>query len=321
MEPGEQAYTPTEWVMLPHMQEHVQWVGVDWKRIILFALAWEVLYQLAKANLAQRCPQWPKIATLGGSYTAALVNAVVCSAAGLWIVSGLINADDRGRSLVLSTAPYESVTPVVFFAAQSFLGWLLMDLCHLILLYPRLGGVDQLLHHSGFFALTSLGYGYRVLPFAVGWLLLCEVSSIPLEIRWFLINTGGGESRALKLTNTAFALSFFCFRVLVVWMGIADMMRHSRPFLLEHGTPRWTVDTLCNGIIASAMLNLYWLVKIIQMARRPATMKERRPSDESSLVFERKREVRMSRESSTDALSDFVDSTPASPEAVGQWKV
>jgi hypothetical protein len=313
--------TPLEWVALPHTREHVRWVGIDWQVIILFALAWEVVYQLSKAHLAHRYPEWPKVGKLGGSYAAAFLNACVCSALGCLIVMGLFDADSRGRALMLKAAPYDAITPVVFLAERSFLGWLMMDLAHVVLLYPTLGGVDILLHHSGFIFLTCLGYGYRVLPFTVGWLLLCEVSTIGLNLRWFLINTGRGESSALRSTNAFFAATFFIFRVVVQWTGIADLLQHSRPLLLERRAPNWAVDTICVSVVASAVLNLYWLVKIVQMARRPAG-KECRKTDESdafssSLVRECKRDARISRESSADGLSELgVSPTPASSEVL-----
>ena len=87
---------------------------------------------------------------------------------------------------------------LVIVAAQAFVGYLLMDFFHVIARYPKLGGLDMCLHHAGFLFVTLLGLGYRVFPFPIGWLLLGEVSSIFLNVRWFLINSGHGASAALS---------------------------------------------------------------------------------------------------------------------------
>ena len=51
--------------------------------------------------------------------------------------------------------------------AYSFLGWLIFDIVHLVLWFPKLGAADMLAHHIGFFCLTCLGVSYRVMPFPV----------------------------------------------------------------------------------------------------------------------------------------------------------
>ena len=51
--------------------------------------------------------------------------------------------------------------------AYSFLGWLIFDIVHLVLWFPKLGAADMLAHHLGFFCLTCLGVSYRAMPFPV----------------------------------------------------------------------------------------------------------------------------------------------------------
>merc|ERR1719352_2273283 len=172
---------------------------------------------------------------------------------------------------------------LAFVASSAFLGWLLSDLVHLLLFWPVLGGVDMLLHHATFACLTCLGVGYRMCPLVVGWLLLGELSSMPLNMRWILINTGRGDSRALARTNFAFAGSFFVVRVVVFWFSLAHALRVERPLLLSLGAPPWSVNTLCAFLSAGALLNAFWFARIVQIARRPTPSADkahgqRRPS-------------------------------------------
>ena len=194
-------------------EDHVEWRGIDWQGIALFALWWEVVYQMWKCAFSHGCGRWPKIGRMGASYATAFVNAVICSLAGAYIVSSLLHASNRARSLMLTDDLHAATTRVVIVSLQSFLGWLLADLVHVATHYPALGGADTVLHHLGFILLALVGYGMRIGPFAIGWLLLGEVSSLFLNVRWFLINTGRGDSAALKATNYTFAATFFACRI------------------------------------------------------------------------------------------------------------
>ena len=249
----------------------VSWKGVDWPPIFLFVIAWEVCYRISKTFCQQS--DHPKIREQGASYGAAFVNALVCSIAGVYITGELLAYDDvRVRALVLDEPPYEAVTATVFLAVQSFVGWLLMDLFHILTHLPTLGGWDTVLHHAGFVALAVCGYGFRVCPFVVGWLLLGEVSSLFLEVRFFLINSGRGETRAMRLTNYAFASTFFLSRVVVLWLGLGDLLLNLRPLLLgaPYYAPGYGVNTICGFVAGGALLNAFWMVSIVKMATRPA---------------------------------------------------
>ena len=255
----------------PHLDNaSITWRGVDWPQIFLAVIAWELVYQVAR-----RCSQHsdhPKIREQGASYGAALVNALVCSIAGVYITGELFASDDvRARALVLEEPPYQAVTAAVFFVTQSFVGWLTMDLYHVLAHFPALGGWDTVLHHTGFASLAVTGYGFRVCPYVVGWLLLGEVSSIFLEIRFFLINSGRGDTSLMRLTNFAFATLFFFSRVVVLWLGLADLLFNLRPLLLgaPYHAPAAGVNLICGFVAGGGLLNAFWMVKIVKMATRP----------------------------------------------------
>jgi len=240
--------------------------------VLSFALAWEVVYHVAKHACKRRFAGWPKARTLGGSYVTAFLNALVCSAAGAWVVACLFDATIHERALpVAADGPSHSAGVVAYLAGTSFSGWLISDLVHLATHFPALGGADMVLHHVGFAAVALMGAGFRYCPWVVGWLMLGEVSSIFLNLRWGLINTGRGETRALQRTNAAFAMSFFVCRVVVFWLGLYEFWMRERPHLLAppQDAPPWCVNALGVALACGALLNAWWMHKILQMAARP----------------------------------------------------
>ena len=81
-----------------------------------------------------------------------------------------------------------------------FLSYLLYDLFHILLQYPRLGGVDTILHHVLFAFCSFINGTYGLMAFQFGWLIVGELSTIFLNVRWFLIKItnnsldGGGST-------------------------------------------------------------------------------------------------------------------------------
>ena len=151
-----------------------QFVALDVRTLLLIAAGWELVYQLAKRALSGN--RHEKLAQLGPSYVVGVCNAVVCSIGGCWGVLSLLTADHHDRLLVTSAeSPYwpgGATGEMIEWLAYSFLGWLLFDIVHLVLWFPKLGAADMLAHHLGFFFLTCLGVSYRVMPFPVACRLL-----------------------------------------------------------------------------------------------------------------------------------------------------
>ena len=97
------------------------------------------------------------------------------------------------------------------------------DVSHVLLEYPRLGGMDVVAHHV-LFALASYVCGSnRVFPWPFAWLIIGELSTLPLNLRWVLIQSGRGDTRLMKWTNRGFALSFFVGRVVVYGLGLLHL--------------------------------------------------------------------------------------------------
>lgn len=252
---------------------------LEWRDVLLFAMCWEVMYQIVK--LALKGSPHPKIKQLGASYFVAFLNAAICSFGGLWAVMSLLAGDFAGRMVVGDAqSPYWPGGPagelVYGWFAHCFLGWLVYDVVHIAFWYPKLGGADTVAHHVGFVCLTCLGSSHRILPLPVAWLLVGEISSLPLNIRWFLIYSGRGATPALNLTNYVFGLSFLFVRVVVYWAGVYHLLMYLQPALVSppYDCSPLVVNTICFFIAAGACLNAYWMINIFKMAGRGGQKKK-----------------------------------------------
>jgi len=58
-----------------------------------------------------------------------------------------------------------------------------------------------------FLILCSVSCIFGICPFAGTWMFCGELSTIPLQARWFLIQSEMGASSAMVLCNYAFAFS------------------------------------------------------------------------------------------------------------------
>ena len=105
--------------------------------------------------------RWPKVRELGASYVVAFTNACVCTVLGAYYAWELFHASAEHRAYLDERDMAQELGQGVKLAAYPFVAWVCYDIVHIILNYPRLGGVDQLLHHSGFLILTAIAMSCR----------------------------------------------------------------------------------------------------------------------------------------------------------------
>lgn len=241
-------------------------------------VCWELAFRAAR--MLCRRSSHPVIRSNGASYCTSVVNAAWCALAGGYLLRNFVQIPVASCAAVDPVDPNAWVGVATKAAAYPFLSWLCMDFMHIAVNFPRSGGPDALAHHFLFILLTSLLMSYEVLPVVGAWLMLGELSTLPLNARWFLINSGRGDSRALFVANCLFALCFLLSRVLVFWAGVAHMLLYLRPLLLSAPfyVPRWVVDPLCGAVTAAGFLNAWWMRRIIQMALRSGEHERRTSS-------------------------------------------
>lgn len=211
----------------------------------------------------------------GATYVAALIHAMITGSRGCWHVAALLQAptasklaivDGEWHAAALATAD----TNVVFFS------WLLYDVLHVIREFPALGGLDTVAHHLGFMCASLVCGHHRILPFPFAWLILGELSSVPLNIRWFLTTIAKADPKRaskwaspISTTSKAFALVFFVTRVVVYGMGLAHLCSVTEELGKLDAVVAKPLLYLVLALLAGGyVLNLSWMSKIVKRARQ-----------------------------------------------------
>ena len=248
--------------------------------VLVCTLCWELLYQtlglffqLAAPRLVLRSHSkgYSSMANHGHSYACALIHAVVVTARGLQHLAGLVGAPAEVQ-MMSPMGPgepgYELAHPTQL-TNLLFFSWLCYDICHIISWYPQLGGADTVAHHVGFAIVSAIHGLTGCLPLPFAWLITTELSSPFLNIRWFLINSGRGDTGMMHATNVAFALSFFLSRVLLYGVGVVHLALHTPHLFSAALRPRlspYLAAIVCAQILFGYGLNLTWASKIYKMA-------------------------------------------------------
>lgn len=244
----------------------VEFVGVDLWQWFFLVVYWELANQTARVFC--RRSSYSAIRATGSTFICSTINAIACTAYGGYLTWVFMGLSDESRAHFDPDDPGQWASLLVKAAAYRFLAWLTMDFVHCFEKYPKTVGLDALAHHGGFILLTALQMSWDLMPVVAAWLLLGELSTIALNVRWFLISCGKGDSHALFLTNTAFALSFFVVRILIYWLGVLHIGVRMLPLLFAppYNAPAVPVYILVVAIFSAGLLNLWWMYKIFRMA-------------------------------------------------------
>lgn len=239
-------------------------------RVAVAVVAWEALYRLSSYMLRSRCAtEHDKLRRQGASYVVALVHAAIMASRGSYHVLRMLSAPTAVKLAIPSAASaWYAVACETETTNVLFLSWLLYDVLHVATAFPALGGVDTVAHHLGFISASLICSTHRILPFPFSWLLCGELSSIPLNVRWFLINSGRGDTAALRMANVAFASTFFASRVVVYGAGLAHLwaVRAELFGALDGLVERPLLLLVLGLLVAGYGLNLVWMRKIVSMA-------------------------------------------------------
>jgi len=125
------------------------------------------------------------------------------------------------------------------------------------------------MRHLIFASLSVVNGTYGLMAFPFGWLIVGEMSTVFLNIRWFLLKSGRGTSSTLDITNKLFAATFFLTRIGIYSAGIIHLFIYSLPELKmlpkESGVPVQLLGLTCGFITLGCGLNVLWGYKILGM--------------------------------------------------------
>lgn len=149
-------------------------------------------------------------------------------------------------------------------------GYFISDLGMICWLYPSLGGVEYIVHHS----LSAVAVAYsmftgegQLYTFMV---LISEVTTPEINMRWYLDIAGLKKSNAYLINGVVIFFAWLVARILLfVFMFYHVYLHHDQVmqmhiigFLLVHGVPS-----------ALAIMNLMWFGKIINGLKKTIAKK------------------------------------------------
>ena len=256
--------------------------GIVLWEVAVAALCFEALYRSfgkafrtlsTRKGVALDPKRRPTFARDGNSYAVSFVHAFVVVWRGC---QHLIDQYGAPLEYKFVQQPYGSSNEWAAGAAAIeptntiFLAFLVYDVSHVLLEYPRLGSIDVIAHHVLFAAASYVCGSNRVFPWPFAWLIIGELSTLPLNLRWVLIQSGRGDTRLMQWTNRAFAFTFFLGRVVVYGLGLLHLGASWHPHVEEACLRVPGLRVVCALFVAGYGLNLVWFRRIVRVATRPS---------------------------------------------------
>ena len=167
----------------------------------------------------------------------------------------------------LARAPLE----VAYSCAEAWAREPIFAMCSLFVLYLlgdlALGWAKGTLqagwasHHILFATVSVLQLYYKRSCFPFTWLILGELSTVFLDVRWWLIGTEQTETRsgAFMAAQVLFALSFFVTRVLLYGWGLWRLLSEDPNVFAD--TSLWQITPV--ALALGYALNLWWFYGIV----------------------------------------------------------
>lgn len=259
------------------------------KSLLLAICAWNLLYLIFQ-YLITRYSNWilddslndakknevkQNLIKRGPSYATSQVHAVYASYRGILHLYDLSFASNLDKVFNPRTHILDGIQTTRWAGLEVattnilFLSYLLYDLLHVIYQYPKLGGIDTILHHILFAMCSVINGTYGIMPYPFGWLVVGEISTIFLNIRWFLLKSGRENSKLLNATNRLFALAFFLTRNFLYTIGMVHLFWFSWDEVQSmpevSGVPRVLSGMTQVFIVLGWGLNVVWGYKILNM--------------------------------------------------------
>jgi hypothetical protein len=238
----------------------------------IFQISSNVLKVVTKSNqgfvLDEK--QVPKLITQGPSYICSFLHCLINGSSGIVLLMGMWEASDEVKLFFPPTpVEFEESIKGVEISNTIFVGYLLFDLYHVLSQYPKLGGMDTVIHHLVFLTCSIINGYWGILPFSFSWLIVGEISTVFLNIRWGLIKTGRGDTQIFQVIQYLFALTFFVTRVVIYFAGVMELAGQKTILIaiVDKGrVPASFMATSLLFIAAGCILNLLWFQKITVMA-------------------------------------------------------
>ncbi|XP_011085166.1 transmembrane protein 56 [Sesamum indicum] len=185
------------------------------------------------------------------------LHAIFTSIVSLYFVfwSDLFSDHDFAGLIILRSSPLST------FALGISVGYFISDLGMICWLYPSLGGVEYIVHHS----LSGIALAYsmftgegQLYTFMV---LISEVTTPEINMRWYLDMAGLKRSNAYLINGVAIFVAWLVARILLFVYIFYHVYLHHDQVMQMHAVGFLLV--LCVPVVL-AVMNLMWFGKIIK---------------------------------------------------------
>lgn len=245
---------------------------VDASTLLGFTGLWATI-SFSVGRLASACILSSKPNAVARCYGTALIHNIVATC-------------DATRALVVyASTPVQIVCGVpprghcasTLLSLHCFIGYLLVDLIHIVRFFPHCGRWDMIAHHAGFIVFTAVAIECGVLPIVGSVLLLHECSTIPLNLRWFIVHwlpgrADGRRALCVRVAEALFVASYFLLRVASFLPFVIHVCATLLPRAVElNALGVHSAFCIGAGLWGVQALYGFWFLKIVQkitLARR-----------------------------------------------------
>lgn len=246
------------------------------QNVAMYIVIWESLYRTSRLairfivssnpNLVREKDGAGKLIECGPSYVVGAIHALFLGLRGVMHSVKLLDSSLEGKIIGGDSDEFVNVE----LSNVIFLAYVLYDIVHVILLYPKLGGPSMVYHHFGFIICALVCGVGRILAFPFGWQICAELSTPFLTARWLLLTAGWQGSLALQIVEGCFAFTFFLFRGILYSCGISHLLWNFKDIaaLASRNVDSRLAHLVIMIIIGGYFLQLMWLSKIVKMVIR-----------------------------------------------------
>ena len=193
----------------------------------VYCVIWQCLFMFAQFAIIDTCFKKPskKLKDMGRSYICSTLNAISCSACGIYIYLQTQDETVACKYFFVNCVD-ENLLNFTIITGINLSAHFTLDLIGILYTYPRDKSETNsaiAIHHLIFLLCGVLGSCFYLTPYTYSWLNLCEISTIFLNSRWFAINTGNGSSTMYWVASYLFVLCFIIFRIFIYAIGLFDI--------------------------------------------------------------------------------------------------
>jgi hypothetical protein len=195
--------------------------------LIVFEVFFQLSRPLIRVLLQRTTYSVDKVEYLvayGPSYLVSTIHSMILGVLGVQILWSLWYAPLDYQYAVwddwVTEEGYARSAYLSFVVCHAFMAYIVYDLMHVLTNWPQLGGWDTVVHHLLFLWCAVINASMGTLPFPFGWMIICELSTPFLNLRWLLIKTDQGNGHLMSITTILLATSFFFTRILGYGLGL-----------------------------------------------------------------------------------------------------